>query len=310
MPNSGWQRWRKRCGAAALVAMCSVWAWMAPVSAAPETPVDDEVMAQGAPTPIITDRAWVPIARRLGTCEPISGVSYADTPASGYPAGDPPADQHPDLNLSLRGWIRNPNAHLGLVDYSGSTDAKAPQLLGLLSDRRAPVFSAAYRVYDWNWANNTRGAPLTTYDATLAGLQTIPGETVHVPASGYNIGDTARYEVLVLYADQDSLTLKYTRDDNVIRGYTLHLEGLCVEPRLLALYEADNAAGRSRLPGLVEYQAVGRAAGTEIQVAIRDNGAFMDPRSHKDWWRAVVSARQPVEQQPTMRHDVTGQSQQ
>lgn len=300
----------KWCSALVLAAMCLAWVGLLPVSAAPESPVEDEVATQGDPTPAITDRVWLPIARRLGACQPISGVSYADTPASGYPAGDPPASQHPDLNLSLRGWIRNPNAHLGLVDYSGSTDAKAPQLIGLFSDRRAPVFSAAYRVYDWNWANNTRGAPLTTYDATLAGLQTTPGETVHVPASGYNIGDTARYEVLVLYADQDSLTLKYTRDDNVIAGYTLHLEGLCVESRLLALYEADNATGRSRLPGLVEYQAMGRAAGAEIQVAIRDNGTFMDPRSHKDWWQSVTLASQPVEQQPTMRHDVTGQSQQ
>jgi hypothetical protein len=81
---------------------------------------------------------------------------------------------------------------------------------------------------------------------------------------------------------------------------------LCVEPRLLALYEEDNAAGRSRLPGLVEYQALGRARGAEVQVAIRDNGTFMDPRSHKDWWRDVTDASQPVEEELATQHDVMG----
>jgi hypothetical protein len=32
-------------------------------------------------------------------------------------------------------------------------------------------------------------------------------------------------------------------------------------------------------------QALGRAAGSTVGVAIRDNGMFMDPRSRKDWWR-------------------------
>ena len=31
--------------------------------------------------------------------------------------------------------------------------------------------------------------------------------------------------------------------------------------------------------------AVGRARGNEIQVAIRDTGRFMDPRTRKDWWQ-------------------------
>ncbi len=269
------------------------------------SPID---MAEATPTPAppCTPAVWLPIVRRPHVCQPVAGASYADTPASGYPPGDPPANEHPDLNLSLRGWQANGDAYLGLVDYTGSADLKAPQLVGLFADQRAPTITAGYRVYDWNWNTNTRGPLLRTYPVTLAGLAATPGETVHVPASGYSIGGTQNFEVLVLYADEDSITLKYTRDDNVVQGYTLHLEGLCVEPSLLKLYEDDNAAGRSRLPGLTELQALGRAEGNEVRVAIRDNGTFMDPRSHKDWWQTVTTTSQAVEQQLSLRHDVLG----
>jgi hypothetical protein len=109
------------------------------------------------------------------------------------------------------------------------------------------------------------------------------GETIHVPYSGYTIG--GGYEVLVLYATSNRITLKYTREDHVIWGYTLHVENICVEPRLLALYQSLNDAGRGHLPALRAGQAFGHALGNEIWVVIRDNGAFMDPRSRKDWWQ-------------------------
>jgi hypothetical protein len=91
--------------------------------------------------------------------------------------------------------------------------------------------------------------------------------------------------VLVLYANPQRITLKYTREDNVVHGYTLHLEGICVEPRLLALYTTWNNSGRAYLPALTAGQALGRAQGSEVRVAIRDSGTFLDPRSRKDWWR-------------------------
>ncbi|MCL7454490.1 MAG: hypothetical protein M8467_15740, partial [Anaerolineae bacterium] len=67
--------------------------------------------------------------------------------------------------------------------------------------------------------------------------------------------------------------------------YTVHVENVCVEPSLLALYRQWDAAGRVRLPALRGGQPFGRARGTEIGVAIRDSGTFMDPRSRKDWWQ-------------------------
>jgi hypothetical protein len=90
--------------------------------------------------------------------------------------------------------------------------------------------------------------------------------------------------VLVLYASQERITLKYTGEDTVATGYAIHVEGVCTEPRLLALYEEMNAAGRHRLPALRAGQAFGRARENEIRVCIRDTGRFMDPRVRKDWW--------------------------
>ena len=69
-----------------------------------------------------------------------------------------------------------------------------------------------------------------------------------MPDSGRSIG--SGYEVLVLYASPDRITLKYTPEENVVRGYTLHVENVCVEPNLLGLYQTLNGAGRSQLPAL------------------------------------------------------------
>jgi hypothetical protein len=118
---------------------------------------------------------------------------------------------------------------------------------------------------------------------TLAGLRASRGETIHVPGAGYDIGQGN--QVLVLYADRERITLKYTGEDTAATGYTIHVEGVCTEPNLLNLYNQMTAAGRGHLPALRAGQAFGRAINTEIQVAIRDTGRFMDPRSRKDWWR-------------------------
>ncbi len=226
---------------------------------------------------------YLPIVART-TCAPIDGETYGTVAVLSAPT-NPPAAAHPDLNLALRGYALTTGT-LGLVDYDGHTDSGAPQLYTLFGDNRVPSFSAVYRVYDWDWANNRRGALIGDPPVTLAGLVVAPNEIIRVPASGYDIGlRTTGYEVMVLYATTNRITLKYTREDNVVNGYTIHLENVCVEPNLLALYEAMNATGRARLPALFAGQGVGRAITTEIGVAIRDTGAFMDPRSRKDWWQ-------------------------
>lgn len=214
-------------------------------------------------------------------CQSIPGASYGSASINGSPTSIPAAS-HPDLNLDIRGWQQT-NASLGFVPYGGASDPSAPNLHGLFGDNRVPTFTSAYQVYDWNWSTNSRGALLQTWPVTLLGMGVSPGEEIHVPSSGYTIG--SGYQVLVLYATNSQITLKYTRDDNVVYGYTIHVEGVCVEPSLLDLYNRLNAAGRQTLPALTSGQPFGRANYREIQVAIRDSGSFMDPRSQKDWWR-------------------------
>lgn len=231
-------------------------------------------------------------------CDTIPGETYGTLVPN--ETTDRPAEQHPDLNLTLRGY-KQTTGTLGLVDYDGATDPNSVRLYTMFADQRVPILPGVSQVYNWDWDNMVRG-PLIDYpDVTLAGMQVATDEALRVPNSGYNIGTvTARpiegifrdapvddpnaYEVLVLYAATNRITLKYTREDNVIKGYTLHVENVCVAPNLLALYKQWNDAGRGQLPALKAGQAFGRAWNTEIGVVIRDNGTFMDPRSRKDWW--------------------------
>ncbi len=234
-----------------------------------------------APSETITHHVFLPLVMAPPGCEPIPGVQYGTLEIEG-PVSDPPAEQNPDLNLDLRSYEVT-NAYAGLVDYSGAGDPNAPQFYTLFADQRVPAFPTVYQVYDWDWICNCRGSLLTNWPVTLAGMGVTPGEVLHLPDSGYNIG--SGYEALVLYATEDQLTLKYTREDHVVYGYTIHLENICVEPSLLALYQAWNDAGRGELPALRGGQPLGRARGSEMGVAIRDTGSFMDPRSRKDWWQ-------------------------
>ncbi len=259
--------------------LCAVPAPMVPATAAlPSWSASPELAA----SEVISYHVFLPLAvKQASGCAPIPGVQYDALTVNGEPT-DRPAEQHADLNLALRGYEVT-DAFLGLVDYGGSDDPNAPQLNTLFADQRVPAFTTVYQVYDWDWGCNCRGDLLTNYDVTLAGMGVAPGEVLHLPDSGYNIG--SGYEALVLYATEERITLKYTREDNVVSGYTIHVENVCVEPSLLALYRAWNDAERGKLPALRGGQPFGRARGDEIGVAIRDTGAFMDPRSRKDWWQ-------------------------
>ena len=224
-------------------------------------------------------RGHIPFVMGKSTCTSL-GQRYGSLRIEGNPS-DRPAASHPDLNLFVRGYTAT-NAYLGLINYNGMGDPNAPRIKNLFSDHRVPPFVAAYRVYDWNWTCNCRGNPIGWPEVTLLALRTRHREVLHVPPSGYTIG--SGYQVLVLYASGNRITLKYTREDNVVQGYTLHLEGICVDPDLLRLYRSLDAAGRTTLPALRGGQPFARAANNEVLVAIRDTGMFMDPRSKKDWW--------------------------
>lgn len=215
-----------------------------------------------------------------------TGAHYETIPVAEPSPDGRPAALHGDLNLALRGYSAT-SATLGLVNYGGDFDGNAPQLAGIFSDRRLPVFASVHRVYDWDWgcsADGCRGAPLSYPPVTLLGLRTRPGEFLSIPSRGPEIYGGG-YTALVLYAEPARITLVYTRNDHVKAGYTVHLEGISVDSALLALYRQANAAGRSSLPALHNDQPLGIASGYEVRVAIRDRGSFLDPRSRKDWWQ-------------------------
>ena len=235
--------------------------------------------------PALLARGYLPVLDKgqaqTVACQPAGRESY-DAIWVNPPPTDRPAEAHADLNLSLRGY-QPTNDYRGLVAYNGNSDGGAPQLPGLFADNRTATFRAVYRVYNWDWTCNCRGSLVGEWPVTLTGLAVTPGETIYVPESGYTIG--SGYEVLVLYASTDRITLKYTREDNVVYGYTLQVENVCIDPTLLSLYQSWNSDGRGSLPALRGGQAIGRARGSELGVAIRDSGSFMDPRSRNDWWR-------------------------
>lgn len=201
----------------------------------------------------------------------VPGASFTTLSIAGPPLTVDP-ETNRDLNLGVRGYIRI-NAALQLKNLGPVHDAKAPQLWGMFGDKRTPVFTSAY--------NADRG-PNPPWEVTLLGMGTKPGEVIYTPDSGYDIG--GGYEYLVLYAAPTRVTLHIGREDELF-GYVIHIEDVCVDPDLVALYRQSHAAGRHSLPALRGHAPFGRASGNEVKAAVRDWGLFLDARSRNDWWQ-------------------------
>ncbi len=212
------------------------------------------------------------------TCPSTSTESYDSLSIEGSPTAN--ANNHGDINLRLRGYTQIDEAK-ELQSFSQNYDSKRPQLKTFFSPAKGPDFYQTYRVYNWNFSANTRGSIIENPPVTLIGLRANPGESVVVPAAGYTIGSGK--QVLVLYADSTRITLKYTREDNVVYGYTIHIEDFCTDPNLVSLYNEKHAAGRGSLPALSSGEKIGVARTGELKIVIRDTGSFMDPRM-RDWW--------------------------
>ncbi|MCE7985372.1 MAG: hypothetical protein DYG89_29715 [Caldilinea sp. CFX5] len=228
---------------------------------------------------------YLPLVAQAGpTPVPTPAATFTALPVQGPPIDRPPAT-HPDLNLAIRSYVTT-TAALTLVDVDGSADPDAPQLAGLFSPPRLPGFTAVHQVYDWNWAcsaDGCRGEPIGLPPVTLLTMAVTPGEPLFPPTRKQQI-HTGGYKALVLYAEETRITLTYTREDTPARGYLVHLEDIQVDPALLALYRAKDAAGRRELPALRNNERFANARGSTLKVAIRDTGSFMDPRVRKNWW--------------------------
>lgn len=192
---------------------------------------------------------------------------------------DPDTDEN--LNLGFRGYEIT-DAPRNLVVLGPVDDPKAPQLPGLFADRRVPVFTNTYHRYRWDPDCDCPVDTYSSWETTVLGMGVQPGETIYTPDTAYDIGDN--YKFLVMYAAETRITLHVGREDEFF-GYVLHIEDVCIDPDLLALYRQLHAGGRRDLPALYGHQPFGRATGSEIKIAVRDTGSFMDPRSRNDWWQ-------------------------
>src|SRR5690606_36376907 len=125
------------------------------------------------------------------------------------------ADNDPELNLALRGWVPF-DGFLQKVGLGGETDPHAPKLPTLFDQwRDVQDFVAVYRVREWNWNCSCAGGLISNPEVTLLGMPAQPGEVLRVPdRTQGDIG--GGYRVMVLHATPTSLLLKYTREDDII----------------------------------------------------------------------------------------------
>ena len=274
-----------------LFASLAVGTWLLAAWATPASATG----AQPPPNDTIPDQVlYLPAVQRLvplAPCPAISVRTYEIIPVDGPPS-DHPAELHGDLNLGLRGYLPVV-ADRQIIEVDGPADEDAPQIPGLFADSRVPRFTSTHRVYEWDWTcgeHGCRADQFTPPEVTLLGMGVAAHEPIAFPSRGPQIY-VGGYKVLVLYAAEDRITLGYTRHDSVAPGYAVHVEKVCVDPNLLALYRQANDAGRSHLPALRDGETWGTARGEEILVAIRDRGTFMEPRSRKDWWQVVGAGR-------------------
>ncbi len=225
-----------------------------------------------------------PTSAPVANCPSSSSRSYDQIDVSG---GDgKSAQSHADKNIQVRGYVSTGGTR-NLIHNNGPKDNKAPQLSTVLSNR-TPAIVSMYQVYDWNWGSNSKGSPLTDpWEVTMIGLSANPGDAVRVPDSGYSIG--SGFEAVVLYAASDTITIEYTREDSVAHGYAIQYDGICVDPNLVKLYNDLNGKGRGKLPAVKGTQTIGTAKSSEVKVAVRDTGTYMDPRSDDSWWIGITS---------------------
>lgn len=249
---------------------------------------------------------YFPVIMQPLACPSTSGNKYSGGTAFQFDRDDPvrPSHNHADKNLALRSYQPNPDSGLkrDLVDYGVNDPKPPPQLATIFSPSRVPEFGGLYQVNNWNWQPSpnpgTRGSPISGPPVTGLGMKTTPGEMIRVPTSGYDIG--GGQEVIILFADQDTVALRYAREDSAgAAGYVVHIDNICTDPNLLSLYNGlDVPAGpryvyvppRDRpyayqLPALSAGQMLGTARDTEIVIAVVDTGRFQDPRSCGDWWQ-------------------------
>lgn len=266
---------------------------LALITATAQTASVTRAAVQAAPT-ALSVRRYLPRIFNNRQCPTTSSQTYDVIPIEGgYYKDNRLTDENADFRLSTLGFVPS-GAALSLVDYGGATDANAPKLNGIFEPNRTPAILATYQHRGWNWADTgsniappygTPGPVVTTWPAHVIDLAVTPGEVLQIPERGIVIW-SGNLVALVLYAGERELTIAYARNDSV-GGYVVHLLNFCVDANLLSAYRSQLANGHratGQLPALRVGQRIGTALEPWLTVAVRDGGAFMDPRSRKDWW--------------------------
>jgi hypothetical protein len=241
--------------------------------------------------PAITHTIYLPLIARQPAPEIVCPSSSAATwgamqPLQSFISG---AAGSPDLNMTVRGWY-GVDEFLGFVRYAYPPDEPPdtvhPLLLSNIAGSTVSAFVSTQQANDWDWSGCNCGVPRSPspYPVTMLGLHTTPGQPLKIARRNLPV-DPAGFKAMVLYADAGQLALKYTAEDRVDNGYLVHLVNLCVDPNLVDLYQRLDAEGRRWLPAVDDGSVVGIARGGEVNVIVRDSGAFMDPRSRQDWWQ-------------------------
>ena len=247
----------------------------------------------------VTPRAYLPIVI-APDCASSSANAYTSGIAYQYDTDDPvrPAYNHADKNIELRGNAVNNDSGLKreLVDYGFGDPTQPPQLATLFDPYQVPPLAEFFQVHNWSWGTSpnpgTRSTPIDDPPVTAVSFTLPNGTLLHTPISGYDIGGGA--EAIVLFADKDTITLHYAREDTAATGYTVHLDQICTNPNLLALYNTlddpdgaryDYPSASYNLPTLAAGQVLGTTSSQDMVVVIADTGAFQDPRSCNEWWQ-------------------------
>jgi|GEM_PF-404815 len=237
------------------------------------------------------------------TCPNISINTYTTINIeTGFYKNNRLTDENSDFRISILGYTPS-NAFLGFVTYGGDTDLHAPNFFNILRSPAHPNFVASYKRNDWNWDESgpppygTPGGTNNEWPASVIDVSAVPAESVFIPSRNIPINSTGPFAAMVLYADEDELTVSYGTHDSVVDGYVVYLSNFCVDPGLVATYRAQLQNGRrftGRLPVLLNTQPIGTASTNRITVAVRDRAAFLDPRSEKDWWQNTPAARRLI----------------
>lgn len=260
------------------------------------------IRSNAEPQAELIPRAYLPVVVSPPefACATSSTNQYSNGSAFQYDTDNPvrPAYNHADKNIELRGYVANtdPTLKRELIDYGSGDSTQPPQFATLFSPVQVPPFAEFYQVHQWDWAPSlepgTRAAPIDDYPTTAVSFSLSPGTNLHTPTSGYDIG--AGMEAIILFADEDTVTLHFTREDSAAKGYTLHIDHICTDPNLLNLYNTLDAPDGPRydypssgynLPTLPAGQSFGTTSLQDMVIAITDTGAFQDPRSCKEWWQ-------------------------